>query len=69
MAITIPQHLNKKSSDFISGNNTEDTSMKLVNLRIPSDLLARIDEAAKKAGLNRSGYIRNVLSLKLNNEE
>ena len=37
-------------------------------LRIPADLLKRIDAAAKKAYLTRSGWIKNKLSNLLDEE-
>lgn len=64
MAVTKPP---KAAADFISG--APDSLAKATNdgqhqvgLRLPLDLLAKVDAAAKKLNLTRAGFIKMTLT-------
>jgi hypothetical protein len=63
----------KKAEAFISGagelNQEESARRTPVMLRIPSDMLPRIDKAAKRLGLTRSGFLVSSTAERLNRME
>jgi hypothetical protein len=70
MAITKPP--DKRAEKFImaaSANDTEEDRFVQTPIRFPPALLARIDRAAKKRGLNRSSWIRYAATKELDIEE
>ncbi|ADB58230.1 UPF0175 family protein [Archaeoglobus profundus] len=42
--------------------------MKVVTLRVPEDMLKKIDEIAKKEGIEKSEVIRELLKIELRNK-
>jgi hypothetical protein len=63
----------KRAEKFImaaAGHETEEEGRFVQTpIRFPPDLLARIDRAAKKRGLNRSSWIRYAATKELDIEE
>ena len=65
-----------KADDFISGagktsgaeKQAEDYGRKPVVVRIPADLLKRIDQAAKKKSISRSSFIVSSMADLVNGE-
>jgi hypothetical protein len=59
--------LPKASAEFIAGApdskaKTESDGPHQVGLRLPVDLLAKVDAAAKKLSLTRAGFIKMTLA-------
>jgi hypothetical protein len=61
-----------QAEDFISGagktDEREDNGRKPVVVRIPADLLKRIDQASKRKGISRSSFIVSSMADLLNGE-
>lgn len=64
---------NKQAEKFILAASThqtdEDGRFIQTPIRFPPDLLARIDRAAKKRGLNRSSWLRYAATKELDIED
>ena len=66
-----------QANDFISGANKDqisasddqDSTRKPVVIRIPADLLKRIDQAAKKKSISRSSFFFSSLADLVNGED
>ena len=61
-----------QAEDFISGagktDEGDENGRKPVVIRIPADLLKRIDQAAKKKGISRSSFIVSSMADLVNGE-
>lgn len=59
----------RQTEKFISGADKKQVAQVLsTTLRIPSELLRRIDSAAKRKSITRSAWIKATLSEKLDEE-
>lgn len=61
-----------QADDFISGagkpDDGEESGRKPIVVRVPGDILERIDKAAKKKGISRSSFIVSSMADLLNGE-
>jgi hypothetical protein len=64
--------IDSQAEDFISGagkaDGSEENGRKPVLVRVPADLLKRIDHAAKRKGISRSSFIVSSMADLLNGE-